>query len=558
MTLQGKRYVWRIEPADGDAAERMAEAAGCSVVMAGVLAARGVTSPGQARAYLEPMEATLPEPGLLPDAERVVARVSEALRSGELIAVHGHDDPDGVTATTIMLEALRQLGASVTTYIPDRRTEGHGLNRRELDGMHAAGVGLIVTVDSCVSDREFIAYGNSLGIDTIVTDHHEIPPELPPAVAVVDPKLPDSRFPYRYMAGVGVSLRVADLLLGELGGDRSRTGSTAPWCGHGWRDEALALAAIGSITDRVPLTGDNRVIVTQGLAAVPMTERVGLRAALEVAGLWGRVPSTDDVRETLGPMLGRSPGDVRGTQRALELLLSTDPDAARELAEALSARQTKWRETATSSWRKVKARLDSEVDTESVPVIVLVTDVPVAVMGYVTSRTADDTGRPAVLLTSRDSGYMAEARGPSGFNFVDAFATMAELFTGYGGHPRAAGFSIPADNVESFRQRFLEYAESNPPSPDPKLLDAELGLQDVSLELAEELERMSPFGQGNPRASLLARGVTAEELADAESLGVRFGTPVTAPARPTDMVYRLRDSDGVPLVSFVDMLHHRD
>jgi single-stranded-DNA-specific exonuclease len=552
MVLTGTRYRWELESADAGVVEAVRSTGGISETFARVLATRGVDSADAAARYLSAAEDPLPDPHLLPDADAVVDRVRRALDGSELIAVHGHDDADGVTATTIMVEALDQLGARLTSYIPDRKTEGHGLSRAELDRLASAGVDLIITVDSCVSDREFIAYALELGMDTIVTDHHEIPPVLPPAVAIVNPKLPGSPFPYRYMAGVGVSLRVADLLLDELLPDHGPARECAPWCGTRWREEALAITAIGSIADRVPLTGDNRSLVTQGLAAIPATERVGLRVALEEGKLWGRELDPGDVRESLGPLLGRAPGDEPGSQRALDLLMERDPGVARSIAEALFRRQESWRETATTAWRRAKGQFDREVGGGTRPVVVMETDVPIGVVGYVASRLTEETGRPVILLAPRDSELMAEARGPVGFNFVDAFSSMRELFIGYGGHPRAAGFSIDPAKASEFRSRMEAYAAANPPAPPPRRLDAELAIEDATAELGRELELMGPFGQSNGRALFLARGVTAETVALAEERGVRFGTPMRAGSTPTDMVFRLRDSDGVALVSVVD------
>lgn len=554
MILNGTRREWsHVRPKRG-LVDEISDKAGCSGTLAGVLVSRGVGSGSEAIRFLGAASDQLPDAHLLPDADRVVERIQRALDDRELVAVHGHDDPDGVTATVIMVEALRHLGSVPLTYIPDRKTEGHGLSRAELDRLHAAGVTLVVTVDSCVSDREFIAYAKELGIDTIVTDHHEIPAELPPAVAIVNPKLPGSRFPYRYMAGVGVSLRVADLLMEDLGGRYDRTYERAPWCGQRWRDEALALAAIGSVSDRVPLTGDNRAIVTQGLSAIPRTERTGLRTVLESTRLWGEEVEPDDIRELLGPILGRFPGDTPGTQRALELLLTTDEEEARNLAVALIDRQARWKEQALSSWRSVKRGLGDDPAASEASVLVLESTVPIGVMGYVTSRLADEVGKPTVLMAPRNSELSAEARGPAGFNFVDAFASMRELFIGYGGHPRAAGFSMEPGNADAFRRRFVEFAESNPPEPPPRAIDAELPMASVTLELAAELDLIGPFGQANHRPLFLARGVTREQLRDAESRGVRFGTPVPSGGLPADVVYRLRDSEGVALVSFIDFI----
>ena len=551
MILKGSKHDWELAPVEPELVSSIRSAAGVSEPFARVLAARGVCSGEDAVRFLNSSEDPLPDPHLLPDAERVVERVRAALESRELIAVHGHDDADGVTATTIMLEALDQLGASVVSYIPDRKAEGHGLSRGELDRLHASGVSLVVTVDSCVSDREFIRYGNELGIDTIVTDHHEIPPQLPPAVAVVNPKLSDSRFPYRYMAGVGVALRVADLLLDELRGDFGPAGEHAPWYGPRWRHESLALAAIGSIADKVPMTGDNRSIVTQGLAAAPATDRVGLRVALEEARIWGRDLSPEDVRDSLGRLLGRAPGDSPGSQKALDLLLARNPDEARALAVALVARQERWRETAVSAWRQVRGGFNDE---SSPPVIVLEVDVPMGVVGYIASRLTEETGRPVIMVTERGSESVAEARGPVGFNFVDAFSAMSDLFIGYGGHPRAAGFSMDPSHLSAFKDEMTEFAGSHPPAPPPRQLDAELPLVEALPELGLELEKMWPFGQSNRRALFLSRGVTSSTVDDAGARGVRFGTPVRIGERPVDVVFRLRNSEGVALISIVDAI----
>ena len=557
MILNGSKRDWALASVEAQITSDIQRGTGVSEPFSRVLAARGVRSAGEAVRYLSAATDPLPDPHLLPDADRVVERVRAALESQELIAVHGHDDADGVTATTIMLEALDQLGASVITYIPDRKVEGHGLSRGELDRLSAAGVGLVVTVDSCVSDREFIRYGNTLGIDTIVTDHHEIPPELPPAVAVVNPKLPDSRFPYRYMAGVGVALRVADLILDELRGRFGPSSDNVSWYGPRWRQESLALAAIGSIADKVPLTGDNRAIVTQGLAEAPATDRVGLRVALEEGRLWGRELSPEDVRDSLGRLLGRAPGDKPGTQKALELLLARDPDHARALATTLLGRQVRWRESAAAAWKKVSESLERAGGASSSPVAVLELDVPMGVVGYVASRLTEETGRPTIIITRRGAESVAEARGPAGFNFVDAFAAMSELFTGYGGHPRAAGFSMKPSEVPRFREKMDEFARTNPPAPTPRQLDAELRLEDATSELGRELEQMWPFGQAHHRALFLARGVTSTTVDDAEARGVRFGTPVRIGERPTDVVFRVRDSDGVALVSILDTIPSR-
>ncbi len=557
MSLRGTKHVWSYEPADPGLASAIREAAGTSRVYSEVLVSRGVANVAQARGYIESDLETLPDARLLPDSDRVVARVGDALAKDETIAVHGHDDADGVTATTIMVEALAQLGASTVTYIPDRRTEGHGLSRAEFDRLDECGVRLVVTVDSCVSDRDAIGYGNGLGIDTIVTDHHEIPPELPPAVAVVDPKLPGTDFPYRYMAGVGVSFRVADLLLGDLSGRFGPARDERSWYGATWRDDALGLVAIGSIADKVPLTFDNRTLVTLGLEAIPRTERPGLRALLEESRLWGVALDENNVRESLGPAFGRV-SDGRGGNGALDLLLETGIEDARARARALIGVRAKWRRDASAAWRNVRGAVAAKPAPSEAQIVIVVVHEPIAVLGYITSRLFDETRLPVIVLADKGSEWMAEARGPNGFNFVQGFNSMRELFLGYGGHPRAAGFTIDEAKIPIFRERMLEYVRANPPTPPPRLIDAELPLVDATPEIARELSTLRPFGQSNPPAILLGRATTVDEYESARAKGLRFGTPVRVGREPVDLVYRLRYNDGIAFASVLDTIARPD
>jgi len=548
MRLQGKRYLWKHDEPDTRVVAAIAEATGASDVLSKVLAARGVTSVDDARAFLDPGAHRLPDARRLPDADAAVARVRRALVGRELVAVHGHDDADGVTAATIMSEALASLGCEARTYIPDRRTEGHGLNRSEIGRLADAGVRLIITVDSCVSDVEEIDVAASKGIDVVVTDHHEIPPELPRAAAIVNAKRPDADYPYPLMAGAGVALRVSELLLDELSTTFSPLPGAPPWHGRGWRDEAFAVATIGTIADKVPLTGDNRSIVAAGLAAMPGTARPGLRAILDDAGLEGKDLGVGDVRESIAPLFGRV-SDGEGGNPALDLLLARDGDEALVLVARLRAERDAWRQKAQSAWRE-GSRVLAELGNE--PVIVTTIDAPVEVLGYVTSRLSDETGKPAFVLSRTRSGFMAEARGPEGFDLVEALRTMDGLFEGYGGHPRAAGFTIAEDRVETFREGLASFVAEHPPEPVPRRFDAVVPLADVSVELARELDRLAPFGHGHWPASLYAPRVTREDVDAIRSGNGRFATPPPVSKSPVGVIYRLRETGGLASISVLD------
>jgi len=553
MLFKGPNRKWQLELHDTVLAAEISRELGVGALLAAVLLSRGASSVQEARDFLAAGDADLADARLLPDADKAVERVGRALSRGERIAVHGHDDADGVCATAIMVEALTQLGAVPTTYIPDRRREGHGLSRGEIDLLAAASTDLILTVDSCVSERELISYADGIGIDTVVTDHHEIPPELPDAVAVINPKLPDSRFPYRYMAGVGVSLRLAELLLEELG-PRGGSGDSPPWFGERWPDEAVALAAVGSVADRVPLTGENRKIVARGREALARTERVGLRAMLEESGLWGEAVEPSDIQEYLGPIFGRV-SDGNGGNEALVALLTSDDELARGIVRKLVEERARWRRAAADAWRTVTRAMGDKAGDAAL--LFVETEVPVGVLGYVASRLADTSGRPSVVVAPKRDEVMAEARGPYGFDLVAAFRTMSSLFLGYGGHPRAGGFSAPAENVPEIGRRLVAYAAENPPDPPPRQIDAQCDLLDLRPESADELELLRPFGFGNGRAVLLARRVTGETIDEARKRGVHLGTPSRFGNDARDVVYRVRSADGVVLVNVLETVEER-
>lgn len=547
MIIEGDRYRWSIESADPDLVRGIVGSAGLTEAAAATLVRRGVGSADEARKLLEPNVRDLPDVRLLPDAEKMVARVDRALEGKERMVVHGHDDADGVTASIAMVDALGELGADVGVYIPDRRTEGHGLNTVELDGLAAAGATLLITVDSCVSEVDNIAYAASLGIDVIVTDHHEIPPELPEAVAIINAKLPDSSYPYRYMAGAGLSWRLAGHLLEEL--SHRRVAPRAPWLGERWSDEAIALSAIGSIADRVPLTGDNRVIVVEGLRTMPDTVRPGLRALLDETGLSDREISNDDVQELLGSIFGRV-SDGKGHNQAYEMLAAEDLEQAARLARSLEARRQEWRSLANRAWKVVERAAQALGDGS--PVLIVESEVPIEVMGSATSRLAEQTGKPCLLVVRKNGEAHGEARGPAGYNIVEAFQSMGEIFLGYGGHPRAAGFSIESSRLDEFRTRMEAHAEAHPPVPVPRRVDAELAIADASRKTATELTMLAPFGQAWGRPVLLSRGVDRETLATAEGNGLRFRTPMRVNGDPVDLFYRLSVADDVLFASEVD------
>jgi single-stranded-DNA-specific exonuclease len=295
------------------------------------------------------------------------------------------------------------------------------------------------------------------------------------------------------------------------------------------------------------------VIVTAGLAAMPRTERPGLRALLEETRLWGREVDENDVSDSIGPAFGRV-SDGKGGNTALALLLSLDIEAARETARGLVDGRAAWRSMAQAAWNQVREGRAKGKAASGPPVEIVESSVRIEVLGYVTSRLSDELGKPVIVLSDLNGDRMAEARGPGGFNLVHAFNSMSELFLSYGGHPRAAGFTIRNENVPAFRERMNEYAAEHPPEPRPRTIDAELPLVGATSEVGREFDSLAPFGQGNPRPVLVARGTGMEQYEAALALGLRFSTPVRLGRTPVDLVYRLRYEGERAFASVLDAI----
>jgi len=468
-------------------------------LLAQVLYNRGV-SIEESDAFLRADRRLTHDPYLLLGMREAVRRIRAALALGERIAVYGDFDVDGVTSTVVLVRALRALGGDPLYYIPHRVSEGYGLNPGALRRLHEQGVTLVVTVDSGSSSHEGVREAAALGMDVVITDHHLAPPELPAAVAVVNPRQAGCAYPFKALAGVGVAFKVAQALL---------EGQDAE--GRGVLREVLDLVAIGSIADMAPLVGENRVLVTWGLRQLNTAMRVGVQALVVSSGLRRGALSAFDVGYRLAPRLNAA-GRIDHASLGYDLLMTEDhavaDDLVRQLEEKNIERQRRTQEVLTEARQQARQALDQRV------LVVGDSGWPGGVVGLVAGRLAEEFGRPAFVIEKADGVSRGSTRGVSGpvatFNVMEALEGCKDLLIQYGGHAFAAGFSIEATNIPAFTARLQQIAADSrlaEAEPGGALLsiDAEVHLADLTLDVQEQLEDLEPCGAGNPAPLLLCR-----------------------------------------------------
>lgn len=499
MSARRKRWV-APAPAPADFARQL----GVSPLIASLLYNRGHQTVDAAQAFLAAdYRSGLHDPMLLKGMPEAAARVAAALKAGETIAIYGDFDTDGVTAVTLLVQVLRAMGGVVQPYIPHRFREGYGLNEQAINDLAAQGVQLLITVDCGISNAAEVAAARALGIDVIVTDHHQPPAELPPAYAIVNPRQEGCAYPFKQLVGVGIAFKLVQALvkLGlRLGDLRGR--------------DMLDVVALGTVADMGPLVGENRVLVKAGLSAIQATERPGLKALIQAAGLApARIDSTA-ISFMLAPRLNAA-GRLDDAVRAYELLLSTQALQAGALAAALNetnrARQELTREVHAAA--RMQAEAEGKLDR---PVLILADEAyPSGVVGLVASRLVDELGRPVLLIERGPNESRGSARSIPGLNIVAALQACADLFVRFGGHAAAAGFTIASERLPELEQRLttiiaeaLEGADLTP----ELLIDAEVRLDQVDWNLYNDLVQLEPFGQGNPQPVLVSTDVDVVDV----------------------------------------------
>jgi len=431
-------------------------------------------------------------PFLLPDISQAASRIYEALLSREKIAVYGDFDVDGITATVLLIEGLSWLGGKAIPYIPDRYNEGHGLNLGAIEKLHSQEISLVITVDCGVTDYEAAKKAQQMGIDMVITDHHVPLPELPQAVAVINPKRADSHYPFPELAGVGVAFKLLQALLHKHNKEASL-------------HELLDLVALGTVTDLVPLIGENRYLVKEGMKVLNNTRRIGLREMISLAGLNLGQIDTEEISWALGPRINAA-SRIDNASISYELFLTQSSEQAQQLAKELEEKNAERQRLTQEVLRKVKEKL---VYRACLPLLIEGDEsYPLGVIGLVAGKLVDEFYKPAIILNLDPEKCHGSCRSIPEFNIVAALEKCRDLFISFGGHPLAAGFTLTRQNLAKLEERIMKLAMDELAHLDLKTkltIDAEVPLSIFVGDTFNLIQRLSPFGRGNPMPTFLTR-----------------------------------------------------
>jgi single-stranded-DNA-specific exonuclease len=503
----GKR--WRIHPHEAERIAFLERVAGVSPVVAQLLLCRGVTDPQQARMFLEAKLTGLRDPELLPGLSAAADRVHAAIQARRQIVIYGDYDADGVSATGILFGCLRLLGADVGYYVPHRLDEGFGLNHEALRKLAAQGAALVISVDCGIASCAEAETAREVGLELVVTDHHQLGEQLPAAAAVVHPALPGGVYPFHGLCGAGVAFKLAWALC--------QRASQAKRVSPAMRDyllSAVGLAALGTVADVVPLIDENRILVRHGLISLRERPLPGIAALLQVTGLDQKSQlSSEDIGFTLGPRLNAA-GRLGQAQLAVELLTTQAGDRAVMLAAYLNelngTRDKLERSVYLAAHKQAKEQFDLDRD----PAIVLAgVGWHAGVIGIVAGRLAEKYHRPTIIISWDQVGAkpgVGSARSAGCLDLHAALAACGHHLLSHGGHAQAAGLKIEQRRLDAFRSEFLEYVATELAGADrvPEIrIDAEAPLSQLTMQTVEQIEHLAPFGQGNPRPVLCASGV---------------------------------------------------
>ena len=469
-----------------------------SALLAGILAARGITDPDEALTLLAGEE-ELSDPELLTDMHKACQRIWQAIDNGETIVVYGDYDVDGVTATALLYQHLKGMGATVKCMLPSREGDGYGLSKNAIQSIHDKGCQLIVTVDNGISAVEEAEFAAQLGVDLIITDHHLPPEQLPKAVAVVDPRREDDTSPFKGLCGAGVAFKLCAAL------DGCPAEEMLDYCGD--------LAAVGTVADVMPLTGENRTLVKAGLRQLQQTDRPGIEALLEEVGLAGKPVTAENVSYAIAPRINAA-GRMDSAVTALQLVLCEDPDRAAELAHKLNQINVQRQETETQIFQAVQQQLEQQPDCLEDRVMLLWgRDWHPGVIGIVASRMVERTGRPVIIVTVDQQGEgKGSGRSVQGFNLHACIGSCADLLIRYGGHAMAAGLSVREENLPELRRRLNEWAARECPvlHTPPLCCDLAIHLDRITVDSVRRLEQLAPYGAENPTPVFLLQNAVLD------------------------------------------------
>jgi single-stranded-DNA-specific exonuclease len=480
--------------------------AGIDPLVARLLSNRGISQPSQIEAFLAADNRLESDPFLLPDIQKAVSRTYQALLTGEDIAIYGDFDADGITATALLVQGLSALGGKVIPYIPHRYHEGYGLQVTALEKLRKNGVSLVITVDTGITAIAEVQKAQKMGIDIIVTDHHLPLPVLPPALAVVDSKRSDSDYQSVDLAGVGVAFKFLQALLKGSGREDLL-------------NSLVDLVALGTVTDMVPLMGDNRHWVKMGLELLNKTGRLGLQEMMRAASLKPGNLDADSIAWILGPRLNAA-GRLDDASTSYKLLLTQDQKEAAFLAADLEEKNAKRQRLTSELLERAREKIIAG-DSASALLMTGAEEYAAGVMGLVAGRLSEEFYRPVILFKFGPETCRGSGRSIPEFDLMSALASCSDLLSNFGGHTKAAGFTVPTCNLQPLQEQLLNLARARLAGLDlrPHIdIDAEVALSSLTGETIQQIQRLAPFGSGNPIPAFVSRGV---EITDIRQIGSR-------------------------------------
>ena len=552
-------FKWNYEPPTPErqqAAKELADKIGMSPILADLLIQRGIKTESAAKRFFRPMLNELIDPFLMNDMDVAVDRLNDAMGRKERIMVYGDYDVDGCTAVALVYKFLQQFYSNIEYYIPDRYDEGYGVSKKGIDYAAENGVKLIIVLDCGIKAIDEIAYAKERGVDFIICDHHVPDEEMPPAVAILNPKREDSTYPFKHLCGCGVGFKFMQAFAKNNGIPFSRLIPLLDFC-------AVSIAA-----DIVPVVGENRTLAFHGLKQLNQSPSIGLKAIIEICGLTGRELTMSDIVFKIGPRINASGRMQNGTE-AVDLLV--EKDFAQALAEANHVNEYNDQrrdidKQMTEEANEIVARLESQQHMQSI--VLYDENWKKGVVGIVASRLTEMYFRPTVVLTIIDGLATGSARSVAGFDIYDAIKSCRDLLLNFGGHTYAVGLSLRQENIPEFRRRFQEYVSNHIlPEQTQALLDIEeeVDFKDITKKMLNDLKKFAPHGPCNPKPLFCTRNVydygTSKvvgrnqehiklELVDSKSSnvmnGIAFGQSAAAryikSKRSFDIVYTIEEN----------------
>jgi single-stranded-DNA-specific exonuclease len=496
--------VWHLLPFDRERVEQLARTAGVSSIVAQLLLNRGIDSAHGAKRFLDTTMVDLHVPALLPGINEAVERLWTTIENKKKICIYGDYDVDGVTGTSILFQLFRLLGVPVEFYTPNRLEEGYGVNIEAIRTLHGRGVHTVITVDCGITSVAEAEEARRLGMEMIITDHHEMKAVLPNATVLVHPRLPGSQYPFAGLSGAGVAFKLAWALAMKASGSEKVTTQL-----RNFLMDAVTLATLGLVADVVPLHDENRILTKHGLQRLRKAPPMGMKALIESAGLKASEEfKAEDIGFRLAPRMNAA-GRLGYAGMVVEMLTTTDPKRAQEIAQYLETQNSDRQAIERKMFTQAKDQLEG-IDLAKLPAVVLShPEWHPGVIGIVAGRMVELLGRPTLIIAARPEEQYASGSGRSipGFPLHEALrACESELIT-HGGHAMAAGFKVAVDRIDSLREKFRRFVVDHFPEripPKPRLvLDAELPLQSINHKLVEEMNRLEPYGAENPKPKFL-------------------------------------------------------